>query len=571
MNGWKNAVGDIKAAFLNAPIPETPNQKLIVRKPPTLLVRAGLVSPDERWIVRKGLYGLRRSPRWWGTHRDSTLRQVKLKVGSQDVWLKQSQADPNMWLVFAGKPCPQSCGPQGRAGHEETLLHDGTPCGVLLCYVDDILLTGPDLLVDALKEHISSLWTMGRWDDVVPGGSAVSYLGMSIKKDIDGTITLSQEDYVKSVCEKYEVTETLPTPTHGWTEPSDEESPELQDVRAAQKVLGALNWLVCRTRPDIAFAVQRLSSCALKAPKAVLKGCNVVLAYLLGTADLGLSYSATTETWGVEGQFPFPQSLDGLRIETDASHAPCGSRSQQCMLAFWHGSVVAWECSRQALTALSSAEAELIACLAGVQIGESVLPILVDLRQSEVQPCLVSDNAAAISLVNNEGGAWRTRHLKMRAQAARERRETGAWLFAHVAGRHNAADIGTKVLAAPRFRELISLLGMLPATCQMSVKAVSVQEVEQSQKASYDVRGFTPTEPFLKAVKYFEIIKTGMQGDAEQDEPSRSRGDPWMLALILVVVVMMWELVKFASQKAVVKVKKLVRALVAEPMKRCSR
>ena len=68
--------------------------------------------------------------------------------------------------------------------------------------------------------------------------------------------------------------------------------------------------------PDIAFAVQRLSSYALKAPKAVLKGCSVVLAYLLGTKDLGLSYSAVTETWGVEGQLPFPQSLDGLRIET---------------------------------------------------------------------------------------------------------------------------------------------------------------------------------------------------------------------------------------------------------------
>ena len=36
------------------------------------------------------------------------------------------------------------------------------------------------------------------------------------------------------------------------------------------------------------------------------------------------------------------------------------------------------------------------------------------------------------------------------------------------------------------------------------------------------------------------------------------------MALILVVVVMMWELAKFASKKAVVKVKKLARALVAE-------
>ena len=70
------------------------------------------------------------------------------------------------------------------------------------------------------------------------------------------------------------------------------------------------------------------------------------------------------------------------------------------------------------------------------------------------------DSQAAFSILSNEGGSWRTRHLGIRASYARATIKQGNWLLHHLAGAQMIADIGTKALTASRMEFLKNVLGM---------------------------------------------------------------------------------------------------------------
>ena len=54
---------DVSAAFLNADIDP---DHLVIVEPPKAWVRMGLCKQGEYWTVRKAIYGVRQSPRYWG-------------------------------------------------------------------------------------------------------------------------------------------------------------------------------------------------------------------------------------------------------------------------------------------------------------------------------------------------------------------------------------------------------------------------------------------------------------------------------------------------------------------------
>ena len=72
------------------------------------------------------------------------------------------------------------------------------------------------------------------------------------------------------------------------------------------------------------------------------------------------------------------------------------------------------------------------------------------------------DNMAAINLLTEESGVWRTRHLRLRAHHMRWRITRTDWRVAHCPGSVMIADIGTKPLSAGRLKELKQLMNMLP-------------------------------------------------------------------------------------------------------------
>ena len=81
---WTLFVLDITTAFLYAPVRGSSedgpkDSPIIIVRPPYMLVQLQLLRSEERWRVRRALYGLATSPRDWADYRDSVLRQVEVE------------------------------------------------------------------------------------------------------------------------------------------------------------------------------------------------------------------------------------------------------------------------------------------------------------------------------------------------------------------------------------------------------------------------------------------------------------------------------------------------------------
>ena len=80
--------------------------EISVLKPPNVHAKAGLVEPDEYWLVKKAIYGLRESPLRWSNEREANLTKMIIEVPRNDChtindkyFLTKPQGDPNTWRI----------------------------------------------------------------------------------------------------------------------------------------------------------------------------------------------------------------------------------------------------------------------------------------------------------------------------------------------------------------------------------------------------------------------------------------------------------------------------------------
>ena len=229
----------------------------------------------------------------------------------------------------------------------------------------------------------------------------------------------------------------------------EEEQPALENIRQAQTVVGELLWLSIRTRPDISFAVSQLGRQVNKRPKWVVKTAQQVFGYLKGTETQHLSYGVcTSDDRGPEDDLPFHREMQQVEMFSDISFAPAGERSLQGILGFYGGGLVQWEASRQAFVVLSTAEGELMSYLESMVMGDSLASLIEVVEGRKIgQKIIYGDNTAAIAILENPDGPWRTRHLRLRATALRERLKDGSWIIRHLPGVKLVADFLTKIIA----------------------------------------------------------------------------------------------------------------------------
>ena len=181
--------------------------------------------------------------------------------------------------------------------------------------------------------------------------------------------------YLKDLVGRYTLpaNSTLPDFRVGYEE---QEEISLPALRRSQKLVGELLWLSA-------------------------------LAYLARTSTTMLRYGAFDEPW--RGENPLRYNRKKITMETwsDASFGQDdGGRSQHGVLLVLAGGVVSWHSSKQTLTAQSTAEAELIAAVEGMTLGRALGPVWM----------ANADNSACVQLLVVPGGAWRTRHLRLRAR-----------------------------------------------------------------------------------------------------------------------------------------------------------
>ena len=438
---WTACSLDIKTAFLNAPVRgsdqvEGSSDPVIVVRPPFILVQLGLLQSCHRWRVRRALYGLQTSPRDWAEHRDKVLRGMAVDAPIR-AKLVQSAADDSLWF----------------------LKSDAKPIeAMLVVYVDDIAVFGPEEVLASLVKEVQKVWTISGPHYVKPD-EPLSFCGMELARTLLGW-RISQSRYLRELLSRYGVVGVASSPMNKFSEPS-EETPTPERVKEAQAITGALLWSVTRSRPDLMYTTSKMGQYATKAPGQVVEWGMQALKYVATTLDLGLEFLANPgPAFGSHSQLSVPRLPGYLEIYSDASHAPDGGRSTQSTMVCWRGSLICWETSRQPFVTLSSAEAELISMVHSIQVSESICPLIEEILEEDVVTSLLGDNSAALAAFNPGAGSWRNRHLRMRANAGRERIAAGTLSTSYVPGELQVADVGTKALPGSKLLALLELVNV---------------------------------------------------------------------------------------------------------------
>ena len=218
------------------------------------------------------------------------------------------------------------------------------------------------------------------------------------------------------------------------------------DSKLYRSLIGALMYAVV-TRPDIATPV---SICArfLASPTQVhLDQAVRVLAYLVYTIDLTLTFFATASPV--------------LQTYVDASWAADNDtrRSRYGYGVYFGRALICWKSKLHSCICLSTAEAEYIGATEATKETMWLRFLLFDMGLPQLGPTtLHEDNAACLKMATNQIVSARNKHMELKMHYVRERVEAGDIQLKYISTSMQRADILTKNLPRPAFERFRSLL-----------------------------------------------------------------------------------------------------------------
>ena len=223
-------------------------------------------------------------------------------------------------------------------------------------YVDDLLTTATKpALVDDFFEELKEL-------KVKDLGVVSKFLGMRvIYPTIDG-YTLDHTAMIRDMVERYDMKNSKPIGSPiAEHENEDREGQELLDQTMAKRfrsLAGALLWIARCTRPDIGYAVHRMTR-RTHAPRIQdWKLGKRILRYLNGTADFKLHFIRIGEDRNLK--FVAYSDADFAADLEDR-------KSISASMIFVNGLLMTWVVSKQANVTLSTMESEFVAAARAVQ------------------------------------------------------------------------------------------------------------------------------------------------------------------------------------------------------------
>ena len=210
---------------------------------------------------------------------------------------------------------------------------DEAALGFLALYVDDMAVVGEPKVVESLLNRIQVEWKCSA-PEVVKEGSWIKFCGFELSKRGD-ELLLGQKSYAQDLISRHPgvICKSMPFPGVLDEEPEGEVS--IQDVRAAQGIVGELLWLSCRTRPDLSFGVSWMGRMVTRAPRRVCRYGEHMLGYLKSTYDMVLHYGLCEGGHGEDSELAFSRSMLGLEVRSDASFGPAGGRGHQGLIAMY--------------------------------------------------------------------------------------------------------------------------------------------------------------------------------------------------------------------------------------------
>ena len=143
------------------------------------------------WQIKKALYGLRASPIAWETEKDNTLKSLMWVHDESEYRLLPCHGSPCLWTVVPIRPAED---PSVKTSKEELTR------GMVITYVDDLLLTGWQHHIDAITKALLAKYVMkqsgvlpeGKQDAGKNSSEGIDFLGARITRVNDGTVWCDQ-------------------------------------------------------------------------------------------------------------------------------------------------------------------------------------------------------------------------------------------------------------------------------------------------------------------------------------------------------------------------------------------
>jgi hypothetical protein len=415
---WELHQFDVKTAFLNGVLPE--DEQLFMEQPDGFEVPG-----KEDWVyhLMKSIYGMKQASRVWNiTFNGAIVSWGFIRLSCE--WCVYFKSSPSGTVIFS-------------------------------VHVDDIFAAASSREeMEAFKALLQTKW------EISDLGPAKFALGIAISRDRPSrTISLSQTAYINRLLSRFEVGDarTADTPMIAGLQlrRPDESAPEAPEIlkwrlqTPYRELVGSLMYLTVVTRPDITFAVGRLSSFLDCYTPDHWSAAIRVLRYLKGTRTLSLVLGCDRSP-----------SLVGY---SDSDYANCvdTSRSISGHCHSLGAGVISWSSKKQKVVADSSCYAEYIALHDASHETMFLRQLLegLNLAQSEPTP-LHCDNDAASRLAEDHMWHPQVKHIRVKYHSIRELVTNGELTVTRVRSCDNIADILTKALARPDFLRLRDYLGL---------------------------------------------------------------------------------------------------------------
>lgn len=248
-NDWDMIQLDVVGAFLYGELEE----EIYLSQP------EGFIDPecpDHVWRLNSSLYGLKQSARQWHQCLSDSLTSFGFTV---------AQVDPSLYIL-----------------KEENVI-----VSMILVHVDDILLAGNDRSIKAVEEFLNTRFKLTKNDKVS------QFLSFDITRNRETkSFSMNQASYVNDLVETHHLENArhVSTPCDSqFKDLQKNDDPSLQTDHPYFPLIGALLWLSNGTRPDITFAVNRLSSFMSSPTDVHWRAAQRVLVYARDTAKYSIT------------------------------------------------------------------------------------------------------------------------------------------------------------------------------------------------------------------------------------------------------------------------------------------
>ena len=192
-----------------------------------------------------------------------------------------------------------------------------------------------------------------------------------------------------------------------------------------------------------------------------------------------------------------------------------------------------WKSGKQAAPSLSTAESELTEAVEGMVIGDSVDVLVQEVSEHVYSRLLKVDNTAAVNLLTEASGSWRTRHLRLKASHIRRRLGRLDWMVESVPGQQQIADVGTKAMLTPRLEELKKMMSMGSYETEEKVEEKKVKEEPEERKSKEEKAVRSQKDEVVKILKVIVALGCVHQVKA-QGEEALERTGVWEFVVMVV-------------------------------------